>query len=65
MEQRPDQAFQVEAWRRFAKHFMADDSWVNRIAEFFKEQWKVISEIFEVAKPDVVLLAGGFFGRML
>ena len=35
---------------------------VNRIAiEFFKEQWKVISEIFEVAKPDVVLLAGGVF----
>ena len=35
---------------------------VNRISiEFFKEQWKVISEIFEVAKPDVVLLAGGVF----
>ena len=65
-----------DAWSKdLTKHFksklgvdLQSISWhttaarVNRIAiEFFKEQWKVISEIFEVAKPDVVLLAGGVF----
>ena len=65
-----------ESWsRELNRHFksklgvdLQEISWsatasrVNRVSiAFFKEQWKVISEIFEVAKPDVVLLAGGVF----